>query len=456
MIMSTALSGLTLANENWPQWRGPSFNGTSDSRDLPLSWSETENVKWKVPLPSWSGATPIVWGDRVFVTSPSPAGSGPDAPTVKGTAGKRIREGRDLLLMCFAKGDGSLRWRRKLADGNVHYGKQNMASPSPVTDGRHVWAMTGTGILTARDMDGEFVWRRDLQADYGKFGLLWGYASSPLLFDGKLIIEVLHGMNTDDPSYLLAVEPATGKPIWKVDRPTDAPKESPDAYTTPIPHRYTDRAEIIIAGGDYITGHDPKTGREVWRCGGLNPTRDEWWRAVCSPLIVGDLAFASVKKGPLVACRIGGKGRVTDTHLAWTSELATDVPTPVSDGKYLYVLHDRGTFSCLDPETGRAQYAKKRLPRGTYSASPLLAGGRIYVTSERARTTVLAAGPEFKVLAENPLEDSYTLSSIAVAGNDLFIRTSSHLYCVSSEVHRPDVGPNEPWPDGEAGRPGKR
>lgn len=416
---------------NWPQWRGPSLNGTSDSTGLPVTWSETENVKWKVKLPSWSGSTPAIWGEKIFVPSPSPAVEGAEAKTVRAMGGQRKREGVDLLLLCLSRKDGSEIWRSTLAGANYQIGKQNMSSPSPITDGTMVWWLTGTGVLTALDMDGKAIWKTDLQEKYGKFGLGWGYGASPLLFEGKLIVPVLHGMNTDDPSYLVAFEPKTGKVLWKVERPTDSPNEGPDAYTTPVPMKVGDRWQFIVAGGDYVTGHDPETGREIWRCGGFNPRGDKFYRQICTPAVVGDLVFSCIKQGPTVACRAGGEGLVTRTHTAWTSsEILFDVPSPVSDGKHLYILNDRGLMSCVDPKTGEARYKKERLPQGTYSASPLLADGKIYVTSERGRTAVLAAGPEFKILSENQLDDDYTLASIAVSGSQLFIRTSAHLYCI--------------------------
>jgi outer membrane protein assembly factor BamB len=426
-----ALAGAATADENWPQWRGPRLDGTSDSTGLPVEWSATKNVKWKAALPSWSGATPAIWGDRIFVPSASEAGKGPDAELVKKMGGERIREGRDLLLLCLSKADGKELWRSTLPGVNYQIGKQNMSSPSPVTDGEHVWWLTGTGTLTALDTSGKTVWQVELQKAYGKFGLNWGYGASPLLHDGLLIVPVLHGMTTDDPSYLVAFEGKTGKVAWKVERPTDAKQEGPDAYTTPMPMKIDGRTEIVVVGGDYFTGHDPKTGKELWRCGGLNPSQDPWYRAVGSPAIVGDMIFACIKKGPFVACRGGGKGLVTSTHLAWTSTNTSDVPTPVSDGTYLYVLNDGGMLTCVEPKTGKVVYEKQRLPRGTYSASPLLAEGRLYLTSEQGRTAVVAAGPEFKILAENPLDDAYTLSSIAVSGRELFIRTSSALYCIA-------------------------
>jgi len=155
---------------------------------------------------------------------------------------------------------------------------------------------------------------------------------------------------------------------------------------------------------------------------------------VGSPIVAAGMVMMSCRQGPMVACRGGGRGDVTATHTAWTNPAVADVPTPVSDGKYLYILHDSGTLSCLDVSTGRPHYLKARLPAGTYSASPLLADGKVYVTSERAKTTVVAAGPEFKILAENQLEDTHTLSSLAVAGRELFIRTAKSLYCISVPV----------------------
>ena len=191
------------------------------------------------------------------------------------------------------------------------------------------------------------------------------------------------------------------------------------------------RTEIIVLGGDIFSGHDPETGREIWRCGGLNPRGDQWYRAVTSPAIVGEMIFGCIKKGPVVACRGGGRGDVTKSNIAWTNTNAYDVPTPVSDGKYLYVLHDRGMMSCYDPKSGKALYEKERIAKGTYDASPLLADGKIYVTNHKARTTIVATGPTFKVLGENKLNGNWTMSSIAVSGKEFFIRTASHLYCIS-------------------------
>jgi outer membrane protein assembly factor BamB len=206
------LSASTSAAEHWPQWRGPMLNGESPEKNLPVRWSTTENVTWKLAMPERSGSTPIVWGDHVFLN---------------------VGEGSNLALWAVDRTNGTVRWKRPLGGGNRRMMKQQMSSPSPVTDGKVVWVMTGTGVLKAFDFAGKELWGRDIQADYGRFGLQWGYASSPLLFEDALFVQVLHGMHTDDPSYLLRIDKLTGKTVWRVLRATRARFESPDAYTTP-------------------------------------------------------------------------------------------------------------------------------------------------------------------------------------------------------------------------------
>ena len=283
--------------------------------------------------------------------------------------------------------------------------KQNMSSPSPVTDGKHVWVMTGVGSLKAFDFSGKEIWSRQIQEDYGKFGLNWGYASSPLLNGNALYVQVLHGMKTDDPSYLLKIDALTGKTIWRVERLTEAVSESPDSYTTPAWTDVNGRAELIITGGDVISGHDPATGAEYWRADVLNPQRAAQLPHRCLPDGRGRPRHRSRRRNnPLVAIRAGGKGNVAASHVAWTFAQGPDVPTPVSDGKLLYIVRDGGVAFALDVKTGETVYGPERLPSGNYSASPILADGKIYVTTEEEGiTTVYRAGPKFEVLSSNKL-----------------------------------------------------
>jgi outer membrane protein assembly factor BamB len=413
IYMSVAdMSVAALRADNWPQWRGPALNGVSGEKNLPLRWSKTENIAWKLPLPAWSGSTPVVWGDRLFLN---------------------VADGNDLYLWAVDRNRGSLLWKQRLGGGNMRIMKQNMSSPSPVTDGRHVWAMTGTGILKAFDYNGTEIWGRDIQKEYGRFGLLHGYGSSPLLFEDALYVQVLHGMNTNDPSYILRIDKATGKTIWRVERPTQARFESPDAYTTPALLRYGSSTEIVITGADVVTGHDPATGKELWRAQGLNPSNNGDYRIVASPVVFGDLIIAPSRERPILALKAGGRGDVTKSHVLWSAGNGPDVPTPVTDGIYLYVVNDRGIMWCLDAKTGKEIYPRQRLRSGTYSASPVLADGRIYVTNEDGVTVVVKAGPAFQVLAENEFDD-YTLSSPAISEGQIFIRTSKFLYGIGTRL----------------------
>jgi outer membrane protein assembly factor BamB len=307
-----------------------------------------------------------------------------------------------------------------------------MSSPSPVTDGKHVWVLTGTGALAAFDMEGNKKWSHNLQEEYGEFGLLWGYASSPVLHDGKLIVEVLRGMMVGNKAYLIAYDAEAGNVVWKVERPTDATRECPDAYTTPALLEYDGRTDLIISGADYVTGHDPATGAEIWRAAGLNPRKRGNYRVVSSPVAVDGMIYTPSRKRPLLALKAGGKGNVTTSHLAWqlNEKWGPDVPTPACDGKFLYVVEDRGIVACLNAKNGEIVWGPERTVTGTVSASPLLADGKLYVTNENGQTTVLAAGPKFEIITTNELDDDYTLSSIAVSGSQLFIRTASHLYCI--------------------------
>ncbi|HEV2861595.1 MAG TPA: PQQ-binding-like beta-propeller repeat protein [Pyrinomonadaceae bacterium] len=399
------------ASANWPQWRGPSLNGVSEEKNLPVKWSATENVVWKLPVPDRSGSTPIVWGERVFLN---------------------IAEGDELALWCVDRAKGSVVWKRKLGGGNMMMRKHNMASPSPVTDGKSVWVMTGTGVLKGFDFGGRELWARDIQKDYGAFGLKWGYASSPLLYEDSLYVQVLHGMTTDDPSYVLRVDKKTGKTLWRVERPTDAVSESPDAYTTPTLLRVGKATEIVVSGGDYVTGHDPATGKELWRAGGLNPERNPNNNVVSSPIVSDGLVYVPGKVKPLLTFRAGGRGDVSKSHLVWSIENGPYVPTPVTDGKLFYVVNDRGIVWCFDAKTGKEVYGRQRLKPGSYSGSPVLADGKVYVTNEDGLTSVFKAGPQFELLAENNLGE-YCLSSPAVSAGQIFIRTSDHLYCIGSQ-----------------------
>ncbi len=422
--------------ENWPQWRGPAFNGTSPEKNLPTEWSPEKGVKWSVEMPGISGATPIIWGDRVFVMSP-------DAQ-------------REQWLLCISRATGKELWKRSVAGGMVDKGRGNSTSPSPVTDGKTVWALVGTGELAAFDMEGKQLWARDLGKDYGKFAIMWTYGSSPLLYGGKLYVQVLQrdpvpdgypGLKKEDEgardSYLLALDPATGKTLWKHIRPTDALMESRESYATPVPHIVGGKAQILLVGGDAISAHDAETGEELWRGGGMNNKKGkgggEWMRTVPSAVSAGSLALVcGPKQSPAIAYKSDGKGDVTETHQAWTFDerKTPDCCTPAyADGK-LYILDgDSQTMTCLDAPSGKKLWQSaftldKSKGKEVFRASPLLADGKLYSLGERGTVVVqnAADGAQLAVMPMGGPEGAR--GSIAASEGQLFIRTTDRLYCV--------------------------
>jgi outer membrane protein assembly factor BamB len=420
-ILSVAVLGVVVAGAapsraaDWPQWRGPELRGASPERGLPVKWSETENVAFRVALPSFGASTPIVSADRIFLN---------------------VAEGDTVSLWALDRKTGAVSWKRPLGSNVGHaHRKHNMGTPSPTVDGRRVYALTGAGILKGFDLEGRELWARDIQKEYGAFGLNWGYGSSPLLLDGTLYVPVLHGMKTDEASYLLGVEGASGKTLFRVERPTDARAESPDAYTTPVVLRKGAAVEIVVTGGDVVTGHDPKTGQELWRANGLNPTKDPYYRIVASPVASGDIVIAPTRVRPMLALRGFGRGDVTQSALLWSFDQGPDVPTPATDGTLLYVVNDKGLLWCLDFASGKVHYGPQRLRVATYSASPLLADGKLYVTNEDGLTSVVKAGTTFELLAENALDD-FTLASPAASNGQLFVRTKGYLYAIGEAAIR--------------------
>jgi len=409
IVVTLFLSGDVAFAENWPNWRGPTRDGISFETNLPVKWDTERNIAWKRAMPAWSGSTPVIWSELIFINV--------------------AVDDDNLELWCLDRNTGDTKWARPLSGGNRRLRKQNMSSPSPVTDGERVWVMTGTGIIKAFDLEGNELWARNIPESYGAFGLNWGYASSPLLHGDALYVQVLHGMRTDDPSYVLRLNAETGESVWRVERPTEAVRESPDSYTTPALLEYDGTTELVITGGDAVTGHAIDTGRELWRADGLNPTRNRSYRIIASPVVHDGLIYAPTRVKPLLALRPGGRGDVLGTHVVWTTDNGPDVPTPVTDGEFFYVVNDSGIVFVSDAKTGDPVYGPVRIQTGTYSASPVLADGKIYITNEGGMTTVFKTGPTFEVLAENDFDD-YCLSSPAISDGQIFIRTTGYLYAI--------------------------
>lgn len=394
--------------DNWPAWRGPRGDGSSSERNLPLTWSATDGVRWKAPLPEPGNSTPIIWGDRIFLT-------------------QALDGGKRRALLAFDRITGKELWRHVVpcsVQETTH--KQNPpCSGSPVTDGKAVYAQFASAGIVACDFDGKLLWQRDL----GPIVSRWGNGSSPILYNDLVI--AFHGPGEPD-TFLIALEKQTGKTMWKT---KETAINSPvfGSWSTPIIVKVGSHDELVmplpgekVGGEGLFKGYDPNTGKELWSCRGLgneiyamptvNATRD---------LIVG----ISGHNGPLVAVKPGGKGDVTATHRVWRA--AGKNPQRVGsavfhDGR-LCLADAPGTLECIDPKTGEPLW-KERLD-GNLWGSILVADGKLYVSNLEGETFVLAAGPKFKLLARNKIAEP-TYAALAVSDGEIFVRTYQHLYCI--------------------------
>jgi outer membrane protein assembly factor BamB len=396
------------ANNHWPQWRGPDANGVAEGDSYPIRWSATENIVWKYELPGIGASTPVIWDDHIILTGE--------------------KEGRNSVL-CLDR-QGNRRWEATL--GRLSAARNNKASgtnPSPVTDGKHVWVYFKSGELACLDFEGNQVWSKNLQELYAEDTLWWDLGTSPVLTESHVVIACMQS----GPSYLVGFNKETGEEAWKVDRRVDARSESAQSYTTPLVIRESDKEVLIVLGADHVTAHDAATGRQLWIAGNLNPRREGNWRSISSPVVYEDKVFAPYARGnSMTAIRLGGEGDVTSSHVLWSnSGPAADVPTPVAHDGKLYVVTDRGTVAILDVRTGQTR-AQLELPRrrNAYSASPVLAGGHLYLTNEDGTVFVVKVdGDQLELVAENAMEDFAVATPVFLDGR-VYLRTDQYLHCI--------------------------
>jgi len=426
VVTCVFVSALPAVAGNWPQWRGPTGDGVSREENLPIAWSEQSGIAWKCPLPGWGNSTPAVWDDAVFVTTQV--------------------DNKELLLLRIDKPTGKIVWSRqagseptpnvdlfrKTGEQRRHqkfHRDHNFATPSPVTDGRLVVVHFGNGDLAAYDFDGKQLWRRNLQKDHGEYTIWWGHGNSPVLYDDLVISVCMQDSCADLPgepsaSYVVAHDKQTGRQVWKTLRPTKAPGERGDSYTTPVFWQNKGRREMVVMGGQILDAYDPATGKRLWYLPGLIGIR-----AVTGPVVAHGMIYATQgMHRPLLAVKPAGDGPRTRDDVAWRLDQGTsDSPTPVVWGELLFMVDNNGVARCLNALTGRLLW-KERL-RGGYRASPMAAEGRVYFLNMEGRTTVVSASPRFDRLTENQLDDA-TFASPAVSDGRIFIRGRKRLYCL--------------------------
>ena len=427
IIAILLISGKVYAGD-WQHWRGPLMDGSSEEVNLPSSWSKTENVAWVIDLPGEGSATPIISGGKVFISTTD-------------------KKNNDLLAICYDAKTGEQLWKKKVAESDRQAPRNNLAAPSPVTDGKYVYFMFGSGDIAGYDFAGKLLWSRNLEDKYGNISQKYGYSSSPLLYNNKLYVLVLRrdtsyrspqGANLD--SFLLALDAATGKEIWKQNRPSDVQDESLDSYTSPILFKDGQRTEILNIGASLITSNDAETGKEFWRYKyPENPKKKGMDRNITSLTTGYGLIFAIPPRGEmgLWAIKSGKEGLLSDDDIAWKFDgPAPDCSTPLFYKGNVYVLADRtrGVLTCLDAKIGKQKWQGELGGSDPWWASVTAGDDKLYCISENAEAVVLTAGgDEFKVISRIDMEDDPVQSSIAIADGKLFIHTAKKLYCIALE-----------------------
>lgn len=409
MIRSTFLAlALVLAPaaavaDNWPGWRGPNYNGVSAEKGLPVRWSASENVRWKAPLPGAGVSNPIVWGERVFVTA----------------SDGRLND--RLHLLCLHRDDGRQLWHARFfgsAQPEGQFAPGGMAVPTPATDGKHVFALFGTGDLVCLDMEGQPVWVRSLAQEYGPFRNRWGMASSPVLLGDLLVVQVDHFGQ----SYLLGVDAATGADRWRTVR------DATVGWSSPLPVKVGKSTQLIATGTHTVRGYAAESGSELWSVRGMV------MQCIPTPVAEGDQLIAlGGRDSTMLAIRLGAaRGDVTDTHIAWKARASgAGIPSPLVLDGLCYYVEDNGFGNCVDVKTGERVW-RERLGGRKYSASPVAADGKVYFTSEDGRVTVVQVGRKYKALGRGDVGE-LVVASPALSQGRVFLRGDKHLYCIGEK-----------------------
>ncbi|MEX2171786.1 MAG: PQQ-binding-like beta-propeller repeat protein [Pirellulales bacterium] len=404
-------------SENWPQWRGPQSDGISSEKGIPTEWGREKNVVWRVALPGPAGATPVVWEDRIFLTT---------------------TEAAKVDMICIST-DGKQLWRETIGEGsqNVREDEGNYASPSPATDGERVIGFMGTGDLACFDMDGKVVWRLDINEKYGPLNIQFGMASTPVLDNGRLYLQLIHGDGDPETeeARIVCLDAKTGNEIWQSKRLTNAKMECEHAYTSPFLYRFGDLEYLLTHGGDFTIAYDLGDGKELWRCGGMNPPAPggyhDTFRMVASPGISEDLiVIPTAKNGPVLGVRPDGSGDITESdYFLWRMPQGTpDVSSPLILDGLVYLVGERGFLTCVDAKTGKEIYRERTID-ARHRASPVYVDGKIIIPSRNGNIMVVAPGREFKVLAINDIEEEISASPV-VSNGMLYLRTFDALYAI--------------------------
>lgn len=419
---------------NWAQWRGPDSQGVSTEKNLPTEWSETKNVLWKAALPGKGFSQPIIWGNRIFLTTDVEGGPAPEShKPPKHMLGEKefthpewdgVNRLHTFKTLCLDRDSGKILWETVSYEGTVYdyrHKRGNYAAPTPVTDGKYVWTYFGSEGLYCYDFKGKLIWKKSLGPI---LTLGMGVASSPVLHENLLILQCDENMGKN--SFIAAFDKKTGKEVWRTARPIQT------SWTTPVIVKTSARTELITSGNEFLISYDPATGKEIWRAGGLKS------HAIATPVVGhGLVILSSGYPGKAVtAVRLGGSGNLDGTDkIAWKYNKGTAyVPSPILYGDYVYLMNDQGALTCLNAKTGEVVYEGGRVPVNAkfYGASPVAFEDKILLTNDDGETFVIKAGPKHEVLGTNSIGEP-SRTSIAIADGKLFIRGDKHLFCIGKK-----------------------
>jgi outer membrane protein assembly factor BamB len=412
LVAFLAFSTAARANEAWPNWRGPNFNGSVATGKYPV---KLDNVLWKVTLPGKGTSVPAVHEERIYVTCPA---DGEDAVLAFDFAGKEV-------------------WQRRLgpADPPKHRTLASSSNASPVTDGKHLYVYFKSGTFAALKPDGTVLWKQNLVEQFGRDQLFWDQGTSPMLTDKNVILARLHGGE----SFLAAFDKLTGDLRWREIRNYKVPVENNNGYTTPLLFPHQGKPALLVWGADHLTAHDSETGKSLWSCGGFNPDQTGYWPAIATPVIVGNIAVIPAGRDDRNQARVhgiklDGRGDVTTTHRAWKrDDTGVFVSTPAEYKGRVYLLRHKGEVVCLDPANGKTiwtgAFPEHRTP---YYSSPVIANGLLYAAREDGAVFVARVEDKFELLSENPMGERIIAAPVPAA-NRLFIRGDNHLFCFAEK-----------------------
>jgi outer membrane protein assembly factor BamB len=396
-------------DDHWPQWRGPHLNGAAIHANTPAEWGEGKNIKWKVATPGKGHSTPIIWGNKIFITAAVPEAPG--------------SESLNYDVLCYSRADGKLLWQKTANKGVPHEGYHrqygSFASGSCVTDGSHVWAFFGSRGLYCYDMDGNQKWAKDFGVKM-RMRNGFGEGTSPALHGDTL---VLHFDNEGDNSFIAALDKNTGKEIWRQDR------DEVSSWSTPKIMEVGDRTEVILPATNFVTSYDLKTGEVIWKCKGLGSN------VIPIPIVAhGNVIVMSGHRNPaLFAIELGKTGDLTGSDaVKWRLDRGMPyTPCAVLHNDIMYIADRNTLMTAIDTKTGKTLYQTARLPSPqTIKASPTASKDKIYIACESGDVVVIKPGPQLEVIATNK-HDEFFVASPAIAGNELFLRGDKHLYCIA-------------------------